>query len=121
MLRFVCSIAAVAVYSFTLSPSVFAQRISFGVVTGTALTDDFRNAVRTYGNQPGTIVMRDGIIVQDSLTFAASNASDAFILGPKMEFMLSKTQCVPFIQFLSIVVNPCLLNSLDNPFLIELK
>jgi len=60
------------------------------VVAGATLTDDFRNAVRTSGNQPGAIIMRNGMIVHDTSTTSVSNASDAFILGPKIELMLSK-------------------------------
>jgi len=52
-----------------VSPSLFAQKVSFGAITGGQITEDF---------EPASIAFNGGSI-------ASANASDGFIIGPKVD------------------------------------
>jgi len=67
------------VYPLGIGHLAWGQIADFGVITGSSLTDDFRNATRTsLGNS----------------SFTVTNASRPFIIGPKVEIHISKSLSV---------------------------
>ena len=70
------SVAALAAY-LLVSPDAFGQRLSFGVVGGASLTDDFRSAAI------GAFPTGDGGF--ESVVLRFYSTSKDFIVGPMME------------------------------------
>lgn len=73
-----------------ISPSLFAQKVSFGVITGSQLTDDFRSlscpdlGMTPIAPPPGCPNLRGGSI-------GVADASRRFIIGPKVNVRFTRS------------------------------
>ena len=76
-----------AICSGPLSNYVIAQKISFGLITGAQLTDDYRTLIcppLAAGQMPSP-----GCPLAQGLFLSVTNASRPFIFGPKEEVQVS--------------------------------
>jgi hypothetical protein len=67
------SAITVVLFSHTVSPATFAQKVTVGVLAGASLTDDFQSGTYAFGG---------------STAIHISNASQWFMVGPMLELAL---------------------------------